>query len=155
MRILIRYGKKEEGSIMVVALLILVLLTIIGLAATNTSKIELNISGNEKLHKMAFYAAEASRAYVAKCTNLYGSDNVTVGAWLDFPDRDNPSVKYTLGPSQSFNGRVEYLGSTVSPRGSGTQVGTFKAHRYRMTCYGYGPSNAESRIEAGFYRLGF
>jgi len=52
-------AKKEEGSVLVVALLILVLLTIIGIAATRTGEIDLKISGNEKVHKTAFYAAEA------------------------------------------------------------------------------------------------
>ena len=150
MRILLRYGKKEEGSVLVVALLILVLLTIIGLAATNTSKIELNISGNEKLHKMAFYAAEAARAYVVKRPELYGHDSE-----LNFPDNDDHLARVQLSPTQSFNGKVEYLESSPLPRGSGSQAGTFKVHKYKMTCYGYGPSNAESRIEAGFYRLGF
>jgi len=52
-------AKKEEGSVLIVALLILVLLTIIGIAATRTGEIELQISGNEKIHKMIFYAADA------------------------------------------------------------------------------------------------
>ena len=52
-------------------------------------------------------------------------------------------------------GKVEYLGFSAPTRGSGTQVGTFKMHKYRMTCRGYGPSNAESQVEAGFYRIGF
>jgi hypothetical protein len=51
--------KKEDGSIMVVALLILVLLTIIGFSATSNSNSELNIASNAQLHKMAFYTAES------------------------------------------------------------------------------------------------
>ena len=52
-------AKKEEGSVLVVALLILALLTVIGISATRTSEIELQISGNAKTHKTSFYAAEA------------------------------------------------------------------------------------------------
>jgi hypothetical protein len=52
-------AKKEEGSVLVVALLILVLLTLIGISATRTGEIEVQISGNEKTYKTAFYAAEA------------------------------------------------------------------------------------------------
>jgi Tfp pilus assembly protein PilX len=51
--------KNEDGSVLVIAMLILVLLTLIGIAATNTSIIEMQIAGNEKLHKMAFYAADS------------------------------------------------------------------------------------------------
>jgi hypothetical protein len=147
--------RNEAGSVLVVSLLILVLLTIIGISAMNTSNVELKISGNEKVYKMALYAAESARAYVAKRSELYGSDFVTVGETLNFPDDDDPSARVQLGPKQSFNGSVEYLGFSVPLRGSGTQVGGFKMHTYKMTCKGYGPSNAESQVEAGFYRMGF
>lgn len=39
-------------------MLILLLLTLMGISATNTSNIELRISGNVKWHNMAFYAAD-------------------------------------------------------------------------------------------------
>jgi Tfp pilus assembly protein PilX len=52
-------GKKEEGSVLIVALLILVLLTLMGISATTTTNIEMQVAGNEKFHKMVFYAAEA------------------------------------------------------------------------------------------------
>ena len=152
---LICYGKNEDGSVLVVAIVILMLLTIIGIAAMSTTNVELKISGNEKSYKMALYAAEAARGFVAKTPQLYGPDNVTRGEGLNFPDENDPSLVVELGPKQSFGGHVEYIGFSAPLRGSGTQVGTFKAHNYKMTCKGYGPSNAESQIEAGFYRIGF
>jgi len=155
MRIPGRYRINEAGSVLIVSLLILVLLTIIGIAAMTTSTIELKISGNEKAYKLALYAAEAARGYAAKQSKLYGADHTTVGETFNFPDDDSPSATVQLGPTQSFNGSVEYLGSSTPLRGSGTQVGTFKMHKYKMTCKGYGPSNAKSRVEAGFYRIGF
>jgi hypothetical protein len=78
-----------------------------------------------------------------------------MGETLNFPDDDDPSARVQLGSTQSFNGSVEYLGFSAPLRGSGNQVGTFKMHKYKMTCRGYGPSNAESKVEAGFYRIGF
>jgi hypothetical protein len=147
--------KNKDGSVLVVALVILMLFTIIGIAAMSTTNIELKISGNEKSYKMALYAAEAARGFVAKTPQLYGADNITRGEGIDFPDENDPSVVVELGPQQSFSGNVEYLRFSAPLRGSGTQVGTFKAHHYKMTCKGYGPSNAESQIEAGFYRIGF
>jgi len=145
----------EKGSVMVVAILILALLTIIGIAAMSTTNVELKISGNEKSYKMALYAAEAARGYVAKTPELYGPDNMTLGEEINFPDENDPLEVVQLSSTQSFGGTVEYLGFSAPPRGSGTQVGTFKAHKYKMTCKGYGPAKAESQIEAGFYRMGF
>ena len=155
MKSFIGYIINEDGSVMVVAILILALLTIIGIAAMSTTNVELKISGNEKSYKMALYAAEAARGYVVKTPELYGPDNMTLGQGLNFPDENNPLVVVRLSSKQSFGGTVEYLGFSAPPRGSGTQVGTFKAHKYRMTCKGYGPARAESQIEAGFYRIGF
>lgn len=145
----------EQGSVMVIALLILVLLTIIGISATTTSQIEIQNSGNKKFHKTAFYSAEAARAYVVASPDLYGNDNITAGSYLCFPNNDDPSEDFSLCSSQSFNGEVEYLNSSAPPRGSGYQVGKFKAHNYEMRCSGTGPNNAASQIGAGFYRIGY
>ena len=49
----------EEGMVLVVALVILALMTIIGLAATNTSTLETMISGVEKQNQLNFNTAEA------------------------------------------------------------------------------------------------
>ena len=49
----------EDGSALAIALIMMVLLTLIGVSASRTSEIELKISGNDKFHKMAFYAAES------------------------------------------------------------------------------------------------
>ena len=51
--------KNENGSVIVAAMLILVLLTIIGISATNISNSELNITSNAQLHKMSFFVAES------------------------------------------------------------------------------------------------
>ena len=51
--------KEEEGSLLVVAVFTLFILTLIGLAANTTTEIELQITGNQKMHKTAFYAAES------------------------------------------------------------------------------------------------
>ena len=50
--------RNERGSALVVALLMLVILTLIGISASTTTTFELQISGNDKLYKMAFYQAD-------------------------------------------------------------------------------------------------
>ncbi len=149
--------KGEQGYIVVVALVILTLLSIIGISASRTTSTELLITENEKSHKTAFYAAEAARGYVARKTTLYGLNNITVGGTIDFPNPSDSAEEYLLStnPKQSFKGNVEYLGSFPVPRGKGFEVGKFQAHKYKMTCYGYSSSNAQSKVETGFFRIGF
>ena len=145
----------EQGSVLVGALVMLVFLTIIGISATTTTEIELQIAGNDKAYKIAFYAAEAARGYAAIRLDLYGPNNITAGGGLYFPNNADPTEKYSLSSTQSFWGEVEYSGSSAAPRGSGFEVGKFRAHNYAMTCTGFGPSNSESQLDAGFYRIGF
>jgi hypothetical protein len=104
---------------------------------------------------MAFYAAEAAAGYVVWSPNLYGPDNIVENEGLNFPNTDNASEECALGDKQAFNGDVTYIGSRNPPRGSGTQAGKYKAHRYQMDCAGFAAPNAQKRIEARFYRLGF
>lgn len=52
-------GRDEQGSVIVVCMLIMVLLSFIGLAATQTSNVEIQIAGNQKFHQMAFSHADS------------------------------------------------------------------------------------------------
>jgi len=52
-------SNNENGSVMVAAIMVLVLLTIIGIAATNNSTTEQHLATNTLLYERAFYAAEA------------------------------------------------------------------------------------------------
>ncbi len=53
-------ANNEEGFILVVCLLVMVVLTVIGIAATNNTTVELKIAGNEKIYITGFYLAEAA-----------------------------------------------------------------------------------------------
>lgn len=51
--------RREDGFVLVIAMLLLVVLTVIGIAATQTSIFEIMLSNAEKKKQAAFYAAEA------------------------------------------------------------------------------------------------
>ncbi len=51
--------QREEGYILITTMLIMLVLTIIGIAANRNTSIELQIAANDKVHKKTFYAAEA------------------------------------------------------------------------------------------------
>jgi hypothetical protein len=50
--------RTEEGFVLVTALMMLVALSLIGLATIMTSTVELKIAGNDRLHKGTFYEAD-------------------------------------------------------------------------------------------------
>jgi hypothetical protein len=69
----------RQGSAIIVALIILVLLTIIGITATNTSTTEVQISTNALLNNVAFYTADSGiEAGRAMLNTLKMAD---VGSW--------------------------------------------------------------------------
>ena len=51
--------RNKKGVALVIALLILLVLTLIGISAINTTTFETSISGNERVGTDAFYASEA------------------------------------------------------------------------------------------------
>ena len=145
----------ESGYMIVVVIMILSVLSVIATAGTNNSITERRSATNEQIYQLTFYAADTGRTYVDKNHDLYHEDNITVDESIAFPNDDNPSAKYSVGSGESFNGVVAYRGSAPPPRGSGFEIGKFKAHLYGITSKGFGPRNSECEIEAGFYRIGF
>lgn len=91
----------EQGSVLVVALLILVLLTVIGIAATSTTSIETQIAGNERSQKIAFYNADSGIYPTAK----------VVGTILD--NQAEPTFPLILYSSSTTN-------DEPGPEGDGT-----------------------------------
>jgi type IV pilus assembly protein PilX len=69
----------RQGSAIIVALIILVLLTVIGIAATNTSTTEVQISTNALLNNVAFYTADSGIEAGRAALNDLKSDDV--GSW--------------------------------------------------------------------------
>jgi type IV pilus assembly protein PilX len=74
-------SRNEAGVVLVVCLITLVILTLIGVSMTTTSRLEAEISGNDKTYKEAFYAAEMSltvgETVVTSLTNRVDLDEGT------------------------------------------------------------------------------
>lgn len=141
----------DKGSVTFIALVIMLVLTIIGISAIQDTGIELNISRNDRLKTLSFYAAESGRAWVARNTNaddLYGTGNI---------DKTNPKTiaATSVGGTQTFSGNVLYTGFMPVPPGMGYEVGEYLAHTYTMTIDGQGPDKSASRVQEGFFRVGF
>ncbi len=90
-------NKNETGSVTIIAaLMILVILTLIGISATSTTVVELQIAANDQFHKIAFYNADSG---------LYGSPKV-VSAVV------NTSAPVPVGGGTTATG-VAYLAPTT------------------------------------------
>ena len=72
-------AQNEQGFVLVLAIFMLTICSIIGIAAMNTSITEIDIAGNEKVHKETSYQTEAG--YAAPVAALYEKN--AYGTWAD------------------------------------------------------------------------
>lgn len=54
-----RYLCRQDGAALIVALLMLLVLTLVGIMTLEASRHEVNITGNTRIYNSAFYAAES------------------------------------------------------------------------------------------------
>jgi hypothetical protein len=167
--------KDEEGSALVLALLMIVLLTLMGIAVTKQSAVELQIAGNYKVHKTAFHHADsgtyATPKLIAACIQAdqdlggmtyLGGANTFYREIMGFdaydPARD---VRYTMsgfnidvdvnrvGARNIAGGGVEFASGA---EGIGVGSGGGVAILYDVDSLGNGPAGSRSIIVSG-YRL--
>ncbi|MDY6879684.1 MAG: pilus assembly PilX N-terminal domain-containing protein [Thermodesulfobacteriota bacterium] len=91
----------ERGSTLIMALVLMVVLTIIGIAVTKTSRTEVQLAGNEKYYKEAFYNADSGISFiVATAPSISG---LTPG-----PNTEIPSGARDLDGDGAVDVRVYY-----------------------------------------------
>jgi hypothetical protein len=74
--------RSEQGFVLICAIFFLILLTIVGILATDTTNIELQIASNDRINKMDFYNQEMGLVtgkinYKAWINELLGNDERT------------------------------------------------------------------------------
>ncbi len=80
----------EDGSVIIIALVMLMLLTMVGTSATNTSSIEIQVAGNERSYKQVFFRAEAAAMQAAQ--RIKNDANSFLEPWIR-----NSSFRYISG----------------------------------------------------------
>lgn len=81
------FPRNEDGFLLVLTMFVLVVLTLIGISATNLSRIELQIAGNDRVYKETFYQADGGTEVGAllleenlACPNGFSTANRTIGS---------------------------------------------------------------------------
>lgn len=94
---LTQISNNERGAALLMTMVMLVILTLIGIAATKTSTFEIKFSGVEKNKKAAFYTAEAGIEHAKKLmdgeTFDSGTETWDIEGLGDAVDRDS-AVEY-------------------------------------------------------------
>ena len=85
----------ENGAVTVVAVMMLVLLTIIGVSVTKTSEIELLIAGNDRVYRENLYNAESAGLHAAQIMENTDLTTTTL-AWVKpdtYPFDENTDIR--------------------------------------------------------------
>ncbi|MGD8836304.1 MAG: PilX N-terminal domain-containing pilus assembly protein [Desulfobacteraceae bacterium] len=141
-----------DGYVLLMTLFLLLLLTIIGIAATHTASVEVQISGNNKTMVEDFYVAEGALITVLENSewwlgDLLGHGGGADGYWsgsvnIDGDDIDDAYVEIRCVDRSSSNiAALSQAANSIPcdshiappPRDSGFSVRHFKIRKYAVT----------------------
>jgi len=117
--------ENEKGSVIVLAMVLLMLLTLLGIAATTTSSIEVQIAGNEHRYKRDLYLAEGAALQCAQILDdqnnaqeLHPTSTTLYNSWL----KDN-SVEMSDPDIMLENSQQLTIGSDNNTRYGAVSLG--------------------------------
>lgn len=142
----------EDGYVLVMTMFLLLLLTIIGIAATHTSNVEIQISGNNKKMVEDFYLSEGALITVMENSDLWLSDDFLKGNaaavhWSGKVDVDGDGIEDAfveircIEPSKSNIAALGRVANSIPadrhigppPADSGYSARHFNIRKYAVT----------------------
>jgi hypothetical protein len=154
----------QEGSIVIVALVLLVLVTLMGVSITQVTSVEMRIAANERDYKRAFYLAEGAVMEALQWLENADPKNLkastTTLEWLhdtniNLENTDN--MKDIESPISSKSD-LDKKGKTyfaVTARGitAGSSLSmTTSSRLYSFDAYGYSEQRGRAHIVCGYKR---
>ena len=155
-------NRSEKGSVTIIALMILVVLTLLGVTITRTTSIDVQIAGNEIPYKQNFYAAEGGvnreAAEVGRGeypvinigdtdAQLANQDGQANGDNL--PGDETDHIHRIAGKPYDFN--LVYKGYFLPP--AGYSVIHFSRYDYRIDAFA-GPTGSKVHVGSRYFKIG-
>ncbi len=143
----------QSGTVLVLALLIMIVLTLTGLAAFSTGTLELILSGNKRGSTDAFYSAETGiQVVTARIENFNLPDKYVDDKYDPFTDPGNPN------PTKAQATITHLSNQKGAPRGSGFSAAHFDFEYYSIRSTGQeqnepNPAKAKCTLEEKVVRL--
>ncbi len=138
--------QNERGFVLITSLMILVVLTIIGIAATNTTMIELQISGNDKVARINFYEAEGTAYEGARWLKEFNFEQ-EVGStpvFMEVSSANRQTSAFRADQQTELNNRIRDTSTWVAEgeAGENSRNGSLNNNSYRIM--GLGVSEGSS-----------
>jgi hypothetical protein len=168
----------EQGSVLLTTMVVLVLLTVLGMAAIDNSTVEIKLAANDKFHQVAFYNADSgvyvTPKVISACVDQGEEPSLSNGAYtpdggtflreiMGYDGSDSATdIRFSMGQNQAdvdvsrdgvehiAGGGVEFAsGSEGIGVGSAGGVALF----YTMDSFGSGPASSGSNVEARYRKV--
>ena len=158
--------KSQEGGVtIVIAIMILALLTIIGIASLNTSNTEVRIAGQESVYQQNFYRAEGATLEAVELMENESNLKTAGLSWLELTvgSVDSNDI-YDTSFWQSGNGTVTPQASAAladtqfmvvsegTVTGTSLAMGSAKVHAYTIYGRAAPPNRGETIIQIGYLK---
>jgi hypothetical protein len=162
--------QSEQGSITVIALMILVVLTILGITISRTATIDVQIAGNEIPFKQNFYVAEGgihressevgqgqypvlnvqNPSFLANQTGLDNGNGIEDAGGEGDPSSLPAPIPHRVA-NRSYDFSLNYLGFYLPPQGY--SVIHFSRYDYSVDAFG-DPNASRIRVASRYYKIG-
>lgn len=134
------FPQAQRGAALIVGLVLLLVMTLLGVAAMRTSTLQLVMAGNSQYSQLAFQAAESG------IENEFNAGGLTTTL--------NRDENYDLGDGTEVDTHIEYTSSTAVPSGGYSIGAGFQAHHFEIRAIGTAPRGATSIHRQGLYIVG-
>ncbi len=178
MESIISKARNEKGSVLVISLILIALLTLIGVMGITTTQTETQITGNDMFRKIAFYDADAgvyaTPKLISACIGngaeqseanitYLGSAGTFYREIMGFDSHDSANdIRFILAGNkvdvdvnrthqESLAGGGVEFASGAEGMGVGSTGGV--AIFYEMDSFGDGPANSASNIGATYRKV--
>ncbi len=145
----------DRGMILIMALVMLMLLTILGILSISTTTTELHIAGNDRNNSVAFYTADAANDYGQINDTIYTAITGTQAFWPmpETGNGTNNNYNSVAVGKQNADVKVQLLYRGQLPPGSGDDPELFQAYYYVVSVTGAGPNNTKVQLESQVARI--
>jgi Tfp pilus assembly protein PilX len=152
----------QEGSIVIVALVLLVLVTLMGVSITQITSVEMRVAANERDYKRVFYLAEA--AVMEALQRLENAEPVdlktstTTLAWLhdgdtNLENRENMKNTDSISAASTFDPDTYFAVTARGITGGSSLSMTTSSRLYSFDAYGYSEKQrGRAHIVGGYKR---
>jgi Tfp pilus assembly protein PilX len=144
--------KNQSGAALVIALIMMIVLTLIGLASIFTSTFDIKISGNKRGSTDAFYAADSGVAVVTARIENFNINLYNTGTYNPFTDPNN------VNTTQAQVNITHEATQEGAPRGYGFSAINFEFEHFLIASTGrdrtdINPIRSTSTVQEKLVRL--